>query len=434
MNVLLVSSYELGHQPFHVASAAAALRAVGHEVRTGDLARQQLADADVDWAEGVAFAVPMHTAMIVALQAAVRIAEKSPEMPVCFYGLYASAAELPEAATVITGEYEPGLVAWAAGDRRGSTNQLGRSAVEWAPDRSGLGELHEYVGLEIGGERLTVGSTAGSRGCRYLCRHCPVPAIYNGKFRVVGHEIVAQDIAAQVKAGAQHISFSDPDFLNGPIHAMRILEQARSAHPGLTFDATIKVEHLLKHRNLLPRMAELGVIFVVSAFETTNDEILRTLDKGHTRADMAEAVHLLRAEAIDVRPTWLPFTPWTRMSDLVDMLAFMNEHDLDVDPIQLTIRLLIPRGSLLLELSRDLFNPGDFEAAALSHTWQSHDPLLDRLQARLVDLVESTFDLSPQATLDAVTGEILGAAGLNEDAIRLRSGEERPRLTEPWFC
>ncbi len=176
------------------------------------------------------------------------------------------------------------------------------------------------------------------------------------------------------------------------------------------------------------------MVFVVSAFETTNDDVLRLLDKGHTRADMEQAVHLLRAAAIDARPTWLPFTPWTSMNDLVDMLLFMDQHDLDVDPIQLTIRLLIPRGSVLLELPESVLRLGAYDPEALSYRWSAVDPALDDLQVRLARLAGDTAGMPPDEVLGALTSEILRAAGRREDEIRLTSGRGRPRLTEPWFC
>src|SRR6266513_772810 len=93
MRVLLVSTYELGHQPLHVASPAAALRAAGHDVRALDLSVLAYAAALVDWAERVAFSVPMHTAMRLAVAAAERMTAQRPELPICFYGLYAQTGE-----------------------------------------------------------------------------------------------------------------------------------------------------------------------------------------------------------------------------------------------------------------------------------------------------------------------------------------------------
>ena len=434
MKILVISSYELGHQPFHAATATAALRAAGHEVRPIDLSLASLTRTDIGWTDRVAFAVPMHTAMRIALDEAKSIGVIRPGLPICFFGLYATAGDLPLGAAAIAGEYESELVRWAADPGTGVRVDLGRSALQFAPDRNDLPSLSAYVSLELAGEKFIAGSTSATRGCRYLCKHCPVPTVYDGTFRVVDRDLVVADIDAQVAAGARHITFSDPDFLNGPAHSMRILEEAKQRHPDLTFDATIKVEHVLRYRHLLPRMAELGVVFVVSAFETTNDEILQLLDKGHTAEDMAEAVHLLRANAIEVRPTWLPFTPWTVMGDLVDMLRFLERHDLDVDPIQLTIRLLIPRGSLLLDLPGSVLRPGRFDSDKLSYTWQSADPAVDELQVRLARLVEEMAAGPPDAVLGVLVAEILASAGIDEGAIRLTSGEGRPRLTEPWFC
>ena len=434
MKILLISSYELGHQPFHLASAAAALRAGGKAVRSLDLSLEDLDESLIRWADGVAFAVPMHTAMQTALLAEKEVRAIRPGLATCFFGLYALSSDLPSGSTAIAGEYEQALVAWADGKLRGEYSDTGRSVVQTAPDRSDLAGRESYVGVHGGGERRVVGSTAATRGCKHLCRHCPVPVTYGGRFRVVDRAHVIADIAAQVAAGARHISFSDPDFLNGPKHALRVLEQAKQVDSTLTFDATIKVEHLLQYRSLIPRLAELGMVFVVSAFETTNDSILQILDKGHTAADMAEAVHVLHSNAIDVRPTWLPFTPWTEMADLVDMLSFMEKHDLDVDPIQLTIRLLIPRNSLLVQLSPNRLILGDYDAEALSYRWVSADPAVDDLQTRLAEKYQRMADGPRDEALATLTEEILRTAGLDEGAIRLASGEGRPRLTEPWFC
>ncbi|MCY4108580.1 MAG: CUAEP/CCAEP-tail radical SAM protein, partial [Chloroflexi bacterium] len=89
MKVLLISTYDLGHQPLHVASPAAALRSAGHAVRCRDLSVQEWDESDVEWADGVAFSVPMHTAMRLALEAVNRIQRSRPDLPICLYGLYA---------------------------------------------------------------------------------------------------------------------------------------------------------------------------------------------------------------------------------------------------------------------------------------------------------------------------------------------------------
>ena len=165
----------------------------------------------------------------------------------------------------------------------------------------------------------------------------------------------------------------------------------------VSFDATIKVSHLLRHRDVVAELATLGLAFVVSAFESTSDTVLRRLGKGHTAADASRAVAELRAHGVEIRPSFLPFTPWTSRQDVVDIVDFVAAHDLvaNVDPVQYSIRLLIPPGSLLLAerdpvLARCL---GDLDAASLGHGWSADDPVLDELQAALAARVEAAADV-----------------------------------------
>jgi radical SAM superfamily enzyme YgiQ (UPF0313 family) len=178
--------------------------------------------------------------------------------------------------------------------------------------------------------------------------------VYRGRFRAIPADVVMHDITAQVAAGAQHISFGDPDFLNGPAHARRIVERLAAEHPGVTYDATIKVEHLLKHADLLPVLHETGCLFITTAVESVDDRVLAKLAKGHTRADFVRVVDLCRAAGVNLSPTFVPFTPWTTAESYVDLLETLELLDMveNVAPIQLAIRLLVTAGSPLLELRR----------------------------------------------------------------------------------
>ncbi len=133
--------------------------------------------------------------------------------------------------------------------------------------------------------------------------------------------MVLADIRQQVAAGAEHITFGDPDFFNGPTHAMRIVDALHREFPSLTYDATIKIEHLLKHRELLPRLRETGCLFVTSAVEAVDDAVLAKLDKGHTRADFIEVASEFRRVGLALAPTFIPFTPWTAREQYRELLA-----------------------------------------------------------------------------------------------------------------
>jgi radical SAM superfamily enzyme YgiQ (UPF0313 family) len=455
MRVLLVSTYELGHQPLHLATPAAALRATGHEVRTLDTSIERWTREPIDWADAVAFSVPMHTAMRLALRAAASVRAARPDLPTCLYGLYATVSRDLTlgpggvADQAIAGEYEEALLAWVQ-SRSGAEPlatgmgvvDLGRKRPAAAPDRSGLPPLERYAHLALGGEERPVGYVEASRGCLHRCGHCPVPVVYDGRIRIVPEDVVLADIEALVGAGARHITFGDPDFLNGPQHSRRVVTAMHERWPELTFDCTVKVEHILRHPELWPDFAAAGCLFVVSAFETVNDKTLARLDKGHTTADAASAVALLRRHGIEIRPSFLPFTPWTTLDDVADIVDFVAAVDLvpNVDPVQYTIRLLVPQGSLLEPSLAAEGRLIAYDAERLTWTWASEDSAVDEVQVRLAALVEGaqTAGEPIERIYGRVRAAVHAAAGRHQagDTAILSTtlGEGRPRLTEPWFC
>jgi len=203
--------------------------------------------------------------------------------------------------------------------------------------------------------------------------------------------------------------------------------------PDLTFDCTVKVEHILRHDGIWAEMAQSGCLFVVSAFESVNDEILERLDKGHTASEAADAVALLRSFGIDVRPSFLPFTPWTTLDDVIALLDFVHNHYLvgSVDPVQFSIRLLLPRGSLLLDHADLAAHLGAWDDERLTYTWQAADPSVDALHREFAGIVEADIDAGEPATVTyAKLRAAAGARAVDVTATRL----DRPRLSESWFC
>src|SRR5207245_5715298 len=167
------------------------------------------------------------------------------------------------------------------------------------PSRAALPVLDRYAKLSWNGEERLVASVDASRGCKHLCRHCPIVPVYRGRFVAVPRETVLADVAQQIAVGARHVSFGDPDFLNGPTHALRIARELHARWPEVSFDATIKIEHLLAHRALLPELVRCGMIFVTSAVESLNDRVLEALRNGHAAADVPLALAAVREAGDD---------------------------------------------------------------------------------------------------------------------------------------
>ncbi len=429
---MLLSTYELGRQPFGLASPAAWLRAAGHEVTCADLACQPLPEDAVRRAEMVACFLPMHTATRLFQRVLPRIRALNPAARLCGYGLYAPLNEAMlrgmGVTDIVGGEFEQRLLDLAGGAAAVPSVSLERQKF-LVPDRAGLPPLGAYAQLAVNGTRRRVGYTEGSRGCKHLCRHCPIVPVYNGRFRVVQREVVLEDIRRMVAAGAEHITFGDPDFFNGPAHAMQVAEALHAEWPDLTYDVTIKVEHLLGHSKLLPALARTGCLFVTSAVESLDDAVLDRLDKGHTRADFLEALELTRACGLALAPTFIPFTPWTTLEAYREFLRAVGELDLvpNVPPVQLVIRLLITEGSRLLELPeiREAVQP--FDAESLYYPWRSE---LDPLHRDIRDLIKREERRgTPRAEIFCAICELAGVV----DSPR-PSRATIPYLTEPWYC
>ncbi len=441
LKVVLLSTYELGRQPFGLASPAAWLRQDGADVVCADLSRDRLPEAAVREADLVAFYVPMHTATRMAAKAVAKVRQLNATAHLCFYGLYAPMNEdylrRLGAQTILGGEFEAGLLELVRNPQSGIRNPQSVSLDRLdfrIPDRTGLPDLARYAHLHLGarGHRVS-GYTEASRGCKHLCRHCPVVPVYNGAFRIVPRDVVLEDIRRQVAAGAEHITFGDPDFFNGPAHALAIGEALHREFPELSYDVTIKVEHLLQHRRHLPALRDTGCVLVTSAIESVDDRVLKLLDKGHTRRDFEEVVRLFQGLGMALNPTFVAFHPWTTLAAYQDLLRTLDDLHLSesVSPVQLAIRLLIPAGSRLLELDDVRAMVGPFDEAALSYPWRNPDPAVEQLNAEVQRIVgQGTAKEQPRRQ---VFSAIWAAAGL-APGIPVPGRAEVPYLNEPWYC
>ena len=458
MKIVLVSTYELGRQPFGLASPAAWLRKREHSVVCMDLARQALNEPAIKEADLIAIYLPMHTATRLAAQILPALRAQNPSAHFCCYGLYAPMNEeylrSLGVSTILGGEFENGLVHLAQrlsqsngnGNRGAQSEPQEESLISLerlrfeVPDRSGMPALQKYAHLIVPGDGYRiVGSTEASRGCKHLCRHCPIVPVYNGVFRIVPREIVLEDVRRQVAVGAQHISFGDPDFFNGIGHAIPLVEEFHREFPKVTYDVTIKIEHLRKHEEHLPKLKETGCLFVISAVESVNDVFLAALEKGHTRADFLHVASTFRALDLTLHPTFVPFSPWTTVHNYVDLLRVLHEEQLteNVAPIQLGIRLLIPEGSRMLELEEVSRAIGPFDPQSLVYPWRHYDSRVDALSETIQEIAAAADrdKVSRAAVFERIWMLAHRVAGMEPPPLsRAESARAVPFLSEPWYC
>lgn len=443
MKIALLSLYELGRPPLALANLAAALLGDGRELIQMDLSLERLDLARLAGARWVAVSVPMYTATRLAAEILPRLREALPEARLVAFGLYAPMNEgfLRSLGVdlVLGGECDDALAQRVRETERGLTPQQPEQRifrdrpVFRAPHRAGAAPLSSYARLLVGAERRLAAYVETSRGCKHLCRHCPVVPIYEGRFHVVPVDLVLQDIRTQVAAGAEHVSFADPDFFNGPAHALRVVEAMHREFPRLTFDAIIKIEHLLREARRLPALRDSGCLFITTAVESLDDEVLRLLHKGHTRAQFIEALDLVREVGLTLLPTFIPFTPWTSLESYQDLLRTLRDQRLveSVPSVQLAIRLLVPEGSWLLKEPE--FTPWieGFDEQRLGYRWRYAHPEVDRLQRAAETAASEAQD---RVTAFGALWRLAFSGGDKEPAFTYSPGPTPPHLSEPWYC
>ncbi|GMQ77822.1 MAG: CUAEP/CCAEP-tail radical SAM protein [Anaerolineae bacterium] len=462
-HVQLLACYELGHQPLSIAWPLAFLKEEGINAHGYDLSVEAFPKGALEEARFVGISVPMHTALRLGVQVAGRVRQINPSAHIAFLGHYAQLnseyllkpdkdrSNFSLADSVLSGEYERHLVALVKKTLADSSNgpilekslaaQNGQPYIEKLkfplPDRVGLPRLSNYSRFEENGLSKLAGYTEASRGCLHTCRHCPVVPIYKGRIFVVQPEAVLADVRQQVEAGAEHITFGDPDFLNGPGHSIRIAKALNHEFPRLTFDFTTKVEHIIEKEREIRELKRVGAAFVISAFESTSDRVLSLLKKGHTRSDLEKALSILNNLDLPVQPTWVPFTPWTTMEEYLDMLRWVRSNGLiaNIPPVQYSIRLLVPPNSDLLKNNETRKWFGSLKPEEFVHEWVHADRRMDQLQLSTAIIAEMAGGSYQQGFLE-IEKEAYKVAGKSIPEFKqvVTPRIKPPRLTEDWFC
>ena len=428
MKILLLSFYDLGKQPKIISELYKKLDNGSNQIDIVDYSIEEK-NLTLDNYDVLGIYASMHTASVLAEQ---YLRDRKLPNKLFVFGLYANVfSEMFSIFQSIhsfdSDELESLL------EVQLNPNYSFKHSV---PDRTILPSITDYSHIVDGSNNLIAGSVETTYGCKHECTHCPVPIEFKGMFKTFGTEKIITDVTNQVEEGAKHISFNDPDFFNGPKHALKILQLLNEKHPSITYDSTIKVEHILKYPDYFQELKNLNMLFVISAFETTNDHVLNILQKNHSFNDLNKAVELSLENKIDIRPTWMPFSPWTEQNDLISIIKLIENYKLreTVDPIQLTIKLLVPKNSLILKRPEMKEYLLDYDPSSFSYAWKYKFPNIDNIQNELFTYVlqhESENEYAQYLGLVDILESHTNETLLNSEKYSQRIV---PKLSETWFC
>ncbi len=428
MKILLTSFYDLGKQPKIIAEIVDRYNSSEIDFDFFDFSVEDQ-NIDLENYDVLGIYAPMHTATILSIE---YIKDKKLPNKMFTFGLYGSVLEDFNSSIRYIKDIESDELALFL--EINDDHQF--SLKNNIPNRQIFPDISNYAHLVDGSNNLIAGSVETTYGCKHSCTHCPVPISFNGSFKTYSLEKIVSDVENQVKQGAKHISFNDPDFFNGPIHALKILESLNEKFPSITYDSTIKVEHIIKYKKYFKELSSLNMVFVISAFETTNDLVLSILEKNHTSHDLNNSIEISQDFGIDIRPTWMPFSPWTELNDLSNIVKLIEKYELreTVDPIQLTIKLLIPKHSLIIKKPEINKYLGNYEKNSLSFKWEYENNDVEKLQSSLFDFILNNSELDDHK-------QYLGMVNIIEkctDTKLLTNSsydfKNVPKLSETWFC
>jgi radical SAM superfamily enzyme YgiQ (UPF0313 family) len=428
LKILLLSFYDLGKQPKIISELYKKLDNGSNQIDVVDYSIEEK-NLTLDNYDVLGIYASMHTASVLAEQ---YLRDRKLPNKLFVFGLYANVfsemfSNFQSIHSFDSDELESLL------EVQLNPNYSFKHSV---PDRTILPSITDYSHIVDGSNNLIAGSVETTYGCKHECTHCPVPIEFKGMFKTFGTEKIITDVTNQVEEGAKHISFNDPDFFNGPKHALKILQLLNEKHPSITYDSTIKVEHILKYPDYFQELKNLNMLFVISAFETTNDHVLNILQKNHSFNDLNKAVELSLENKIDIRPTWMPFSPWTEQNDLISIIKLIENYKLreTVDPIQLTIKLLVPKNSLILKRPEMKEYLLDYDPSSFSYAWKYKFPNIDNIQNELFTYVlqhESENEYAQYLGLVDILESHTNETLLNSEKYSQRIV---PKLSETWFC
>ena len=428
MKILLLSFYNLGKQPKIIGELYNKLNIEGTEINVFDYSINEY-DLDIKSYDAIGIFASMHTATVLATE---YLKDKTLPDKVFTFGLYAKV--LSDSDTRIT--YLENLDGSDLEIYLGVNANSNFTIKNSIPDRSPFPEISNYTHLVKGKNKLFTGSVETTYGCKHSCTHCPVPMQFNGRFKTFSEEKILIDISNQIESGAQHISFDDADFFNGPKYSLKILEKLTKKFPSITYDATIKVEHIIKYQDYFKELTNLNMLFITSAFETTNNRVLKILEKNHTYKDLEQSISISKQYNIDIRPTWMPFTPWTNLVDLINIVTLIEHYELreTVDPIQLTIKLLVPKGSLMLKRPEFKQYIGEYDQDSFTYLWNYENSKVGNLQALLFSYVAENYGIDEKEQYLELIDIIQSFTNTDIIYNKMYKYHEVPKLSETWFC
>lgn len=395
--VAVVSAFEAKLQPILAASAAGALRSAGAQVSAwdADVCPNDFPGGDFDL---VLISIPSYEGIEAGAEVASRF-KLAGARRVLVCGQYAwlnagTLAELTDGVVVDEPEGMTGsLLAYARGEVTAAQVEgiftgegtrpkpRRRTARDWRlPARDLFPPIANYP--EHSTKFGLLGNIEATRGCHHKCSYCAVYAAYGVAAIPVDADIVLADAAQLAAQGARHFAFVDAEFFNTRRHALHVMEAVADRLGPVTFELTTRFDHILEFEAEINQMTGLGLRVITSALEFPSEKVLQVFDKGIDVPGIKKAIRAAKAAGLELRPTFITFTPWVTLTEIEALEDFLDETGIAdwVDHTARQTRVLLFKGSPLL--GSPWLDGVTLIDRGFYYDWVHPDPAVDELWAQ----------------------------------------------------
>jgi radical SAM superfamily enzyme YgiQ (UPF0313 family) len=170
-----------------------------------------------------------------------------------------------------------------------------------------------------------------SRGCPYRCIFCSNRITTGKKYRYKSAKAIADELETlHGKFNRNYALFLDDNFLVSKKRIYDLMDEikARDLHRKMTFNFQARGDNV--NREILRDLYDSGFRSIFYGIETASEELMKTVKKGETVAQCADAARMAKEIGFHVSATFIYGLPGETHKDRMDCVRLSNELNLDM--------------------------------------------------------------------------------------------------------
>lgn len=190
-----------------------------------------------------------------------------------------------------------------------------------------------------------------SRGCPFDCYFCAATQFAGVKWRTRSLDSIFDEIEKLIGDGYGAFTFLDDNFTLSYRRTMQFCEELIAKKWDIRWWCFSRVDSVVRHPDMVEKMAEAGNRGVFLGLESGNQETLDYFQKKTTLEQQKQAVNILNQYNIDVHGSFILGEPHESKKMIKQTIKFSRQLDLDV--CQFSVLTPYPGSRLYRELEEN---------------------------------------------------------------------------------